>query len=210
MVVAEVDPSGLGVCIQSAGLPGFSSATHRWSLDDPYGTLGQDVLPLAGQEHEGRAVKKIIMIAAALAIVGSANAAPAINDPAKLIRTLYASSATSTTGDPLWWSYLTGKAQSTFARVLRAEKASGDELIDADFLCQCQDTEHMRVVSIALSPQTTTSVRARVQFTNFGSKQLMVFDLVNDSHGWKIAEMTSGDGHAFTAENLRALKEAGK
>ncbi len=156
-------------------------------------------------------MRTIFAVAVALAIAAPSYAAPPISDPAKLIRTLYSSSARSDAGgDPLWWSYLTGSAQTTFARVQRAERESGDELVDADFLCQCQDTENLRVSSIALSRRTPTSVRARVEFSNFGRRQLMVFDLVNAGHGWKIAEMTAADGHTFSGDNLQALKEAGK
>jgi hypothetical protein len=159
---------------------------------------------------EGGAMKRIVVVAVALAVAGPGYAAPSVNDPAELIRTLYGASAHDSGRDPLWWSYLTGAAQTTFARVQRAERQSGDELVDADFLCQCQDTENMRVLSIVLTRQTPAAVRARVAFTNFGHRQSMVFDLANAGHGWKIAEMTTGDGHTFSGENIRALKEAGK
>jgi hypothetical protein len=36
----------------------------------------------------------------------------------------------------------------------------------------------------------------------------MTIALVSDGHGWKIAEMTNGDGQSFTAENIDALKPA--
>jgi hypothetical protein len=89
---------------------------------------------------------RILGLVLALSFAGSAFAAPAVSDPSALIRKLYAPSRSS--GDPLWWSYLTGRAQSTFQQVLRAEKKSGDELIDADFLCQCQDDDGLHILSM--------------------------------------------------------------
>ena len=151
---------------------------------------------------------KILALALALSLSGAAFAAPAANDPSALIRKLYAPSRSS--GDPLWWSYLTGRAQSTFQQVLRAEKKSGDELIDADFLCQCQDDDGLHIISIALSHQTATSVSALVRFA-FSDKtvQTLTIDLVKVGQGWRIAQMTNSDHHTFTAQNEQALKDAG-
>jgi hypothetical protein len=151
---------------------------------------------------------RILALALALSFSGAAFAAPAVNDPSALIRKLYTPSKSS--GDPLWWSYLTGRAQSTFQQVLRAEKKSGDELIDADFLCQCQDDDGLRILSIALSHQTATSVSALVRF-EFSDKtvQALTIDLVKVGPGWRIAQMTNADHQTFTAENEQALKDTG-
>ncbi len=153
-------------------------------------------------------MKKILAFALALGFAGAAFAAPTASDPAALIRKLYAPSKSS--GDPLWWSYLTGRAQSTFQQVLRAEKKSGDELVDADFLCQCQDDDGLHIISITLSHQTATSVSALVRF-EFSDKtvQALTIDLVKVGQGWRIAEMTNSGHHTFTAENEQALKETG-
>ncbi|HEY3887030.1 MAG TPA: hypothetical protein VGL73_00545 [Caulobacteraceae bacterium] len=153
-------------------------------------------------------MKKILALALALGFGGAALAAPVVSDPTALVRKLYAPSRSS--GDPLWWSYLTGRAQSTFQQVLRAEKKSGDELIDADFLCQCQDDDGLHIVSINLSHQTPTSVSALVRFT-FSDKsvQTLTIDLVKVGSGWRIAQMTNSDHRTFTAENEQALKDAG-
>jgi hypothetical protein len=151
---------------------------------------------------------KILGLALALSFAGGAFAAPAANDPSTLIRKLYTPSKSS--GDPLWWSYLTGRAQSTFQQVLRAEKKSGDELIDADFLCQCQDDDGLHVISITLSHQTVSSVSALVRF-GYSDKtvQALTIDLVKVGQGWRIAQMTNAEHQTFTAENEQALKDAG-
>jgi hypothetical protein len=153
-------------------------------------------------------MKTVLALALALSLSGAAFAAPTASDPSALIRKLYAPS--KSTGDPLWWSYLTGRAQSTFQQVLRAEKKSGDELIDADFLCQCQDDDGLHIISLTLSHQTATSVSAIVHF-GYSDKttQTVTIDLVKVSQGWRIAEMTNSDHQTFTAENVQALKEAG-
>jgi hypothetical protein len=154
-------------------------------------------------------MKKILALALALSFGGTALAAPAVNDPAALVRKLYTPSKSS--GDPLWWSYLTGRAQSTFTKVLQAEKKSGDELIDADFLCQCQDDDGLHIISLNLSHQTATSVSAIVHF-GYSDKttQTVTLDLVKVGAGWRIAEMTDADHHTFTGENEQALKDAGQ
>ncbi len=156
----------------------------------------------------GGIMKKVLALALALSLSGAAFAAPTASDPSALIRKLYAPSRSS--GDPLWWSYLTGRAQSTFQQVLRAEKKSGDELIDADFLCQCQDDDGIHIISIALSHQTATSVSALVRF-GFSDKtvQALTIDLVKAEQGWRIAQMTNSDHQTFTAQNEQALKDAG-
>ena len=109
----------------------------------------------------------------------------------------------------MWWSYLTGRAAATFAHVLRVEKATGDELVDEDFLCQCQDPAGMRVVSVAITDRTPAHANAHVRFA-FGDRPSrevrMTIALANDGRGWKIAEMTDGEGQTFTAENVAALK----
>jgi hypothetical protein len=153
-------------------------------------------------------MRKILALALALSFGGAAIAAPAASDPSALIRKLYAPS--KSTGDPLWWSYLTGRAQSTFQKVLSAEKKSGDELIDADFLCQCQDDDGLHIITLTMSHQTAKSVTAIVHF-GYSDKTTttVTIDLVKVGTGWRIAEMTNADHHTFTAENEQALKEAG-
>jgi hypothetical protein len=165
-------------------------------------------LKLDWHDQIGGIMKKILALMLALSFGGAAFAAPAVSDPTALVRKLYAPS--KSTGDPLWWSYLTGRAQSTFTRVLQAEKKSGDELIDADFLCQCQDDDGLHIISLNLSHQTATSVSAAVHFGySDGQTQTVTLDLVKVGAGWRIAEMTTADHHTFTAENEQALKEAG-
>ena len=151
---------------------------------------------------------RILALALALSLGGAAFAAPAVNDPSALIRKLYTPSKSS--GDPLWWSYLTGRAESTFQQVLRAEKKSGDELIDADFLCQCQDDDGLHILSITLSHQSATSVSALVRFEfSDKTKEALTLDLVKVGPGWRIAQMTNSDHQTFTANNEQALKDAG-
>ena len=62
-------------------------------------------------------MKRTIAMALALAVATPALAAPAAADPAALVRRLYASEPTeSDSSDPLWWSYLTGRAASVDAK----------------------------------------------------------------------------------------------
>jgi hypothetical protein len=156
-------------------------------------------------------MKWIILLALALAVATPTLAAPSVGDPTALVRKLYANETLGPAGpgDPLWWSYLTGRAATTFAHVLRVEKQSGDELVDEDFLCQCQDPAGMRVTSVTITDQTATRATAHVRFA-FGDRPSravrMTIALANDGRGWKIAEMTNGEGQTFTAENIAALK----
>jgi hypothetical protein len=155
---------------------------------------------------------RFISVALALTLAMPALAAPPAADPAALVRKLYAHELSeSGPADPLWWSYLTGRAASSFAQVLRAEKKSGDELVDEDFLCQCQDPAGMRVTAVTITYRTTSHATAHVRFA-FGDRPSrdvkMTIELVNDGRGWKIAEMINGEGRSFTAENAEALKPA--
>lgn len=156
-------------------------------------------------------MKRIIVLALALGVATPAVAAPPATDPAALVRKLYADEARDPAGpgDPMWWRYLTGRAAATFSHVLRVEKATGDELVDEDFLCQCQDPTGMRVTSVSITDQTAAHATAHVRFI-FGDaptqRHRMTIDLVSDKGGWKIAEMTNGEGQSFTAENTAALK----
>ena len=156
-------------------------------------------------------MKQTVAMALALAVATPALAAPPAADPAALVRKLYASELTeSDSSDPLWWSYLTGRAATTFAHVLRVEKQSGDELVDEDFLCQCQDPAGMRVTALAVTDRTATHATAHVRFafSERPSREVrMTIALANDGRGWKIVEMTNGDGQTFTAENVAALKQ---
>jgi hypothetical protein len=156
-------------------------------------------------------MKQTAAMALALMVAMPALAAPPAADPATLVRKLYASELTeSGSSDPLWWSYLTGRAATTFAHVLRVEKQTGDELVDEDFLCQCQDPAGMRVVSVVITDRTATHATAQVRFA-FGDRPSrevrMTIELANDGRGWKIAEMTNGEGQTFTGENVAALKQ---
>ena len=158
-------------------------------------------------------MKPIILMALALGLTTPALAGSPAADPAALVRKLYANvtSDSDKPGDPLWWSYLTGRAASTFAHVLRVEKSTGDELVDADFLCQCQDPAGLRVSSVTITDRTPAHAIAHVRFV-FSEEHpphevRMTIELANDGRGWKIAEMTNGDGHSFTAENTEALKQ---
>ena len=103
-------------------------------------------------------MKQTIAMALALMTAMPALAAPPAADPAALVRRLYASELTgSDSSDPLWWSYLTGRAATTFAHVQRAEKQTGDELVDEDFLRQCQDPAGMRVTSVAITDRSAAT-----------------------------------------------------
>ena len=158
-------------------------------------------------------MKRTIVMALALWVATPALAAPPAADPAALVRKLYADVTTDSDkpGDPSWWSYLTGRAASTFAHVLRVEKATGDELVDADFLCQCQDPAGLRVSSVTITDRTATHAIAHVRFVftaeHPAHEVRMTIELANDGRGWKIAEMTNGEGQTFTAENTAALKQ---
>jgi hypothetical protein len=155
-------------------------------------------------------MKQTIAMALALMAATPTLAAPPAADPAALIRRLYASELTEPdSSDPLWWSYLTGRAATTFEHMQRVEKQTGDELVDEDFLCQCQDPADMRVTSLAIADRTATQATAHVRFA-FGARPSrevrMTIALANDGRRWTIAEMTNGEGQTFTAENVAALK----
>jgi len=160
-------------------------------------------------------MKPIIVFALTLGLATPALAAPAappVSDPTALVRKLYANVVSDQgPGDPLWWSYLTGRAATSFAQVLRAERKSGDELVDEDFLCQCQDPSGLRLTSLTITDRTASQATAHVRFAFSDSPSRVVkmtIALASDGRGWKIAEMTNGDGQSFTAENIDALKPA--
>ncbi len=155
-------------------------------------------------------MQRIIAMALALGGATSALAQPSAGDPTALVRRLYANELTAPdSADPMWWRYLTGRAAASFAHVLRVEKATGDELVDEDFLCQCQDPSGMRVTSVTITDRTATHATANVRFA-FGDhparQQRMTIELASDGRGWKIAEMINAEGQSFTAENAEALK----
>jgi hypothetical protein len=126
------------------------------------------------------------------------------NDPSALLRRLYMPAQPRHL--PLWWGYLTGRAQSTFLQVQRVQQQTGNELIEEDFLCQCQDNIGLHVISLSLSHQTPTSISARVRF-GFADQgpQTVQIDLMKTRLGWRISQMTNAQGQTFTAENEAAL-----
>jgi hypothetical protein len=153
-------------------------------------------------------MNKVIGLALALAIASPALAASPVGDPVALIRKLYASDALAQAPPtPLWWAYLTGNAASSLAHVRRVEKETGDDLIDDDFLCQCQDAGDIRLASVTLSDRTAGAVTAHVRFRDSDGPNALTIALVRDGVGWKIAEMTDSHGHTYTAENAEALKD---
>jgi hypothetical protein len=68
----------------------------------------------------------------------------------------------------------------------------------------------MQVTAVTITDRTPTRATAHVRFA-FGDQptkqQQMTIALANDGRGWKIAEMTNGEGQTFTAENTEALKQ---
>lgn len=65
--------------------------------------------------------------------------------------------------------------------------------LDGDPLYNAQDTQIKNFV-IAKGVVSDRTAQVRVSFVNFDRKEEIVFDLVSTAAGWKIANLTYGDG----------------
>ena len=63
--------------------------------------------------------------------------------------------------------------------------------IDGDPICDCQDFGKVRVKTVAVTPGEADTVKARVDFTNFGSKQIVTLTLSRTPAGWRIADVAN-------------------
>ncbi|HEY5072410.1 MAG TPA: DUF3828 domain-containing protein [Caulobacteraceae bacterium] len=158
--------------------------------------------------REGVGVVTVIAIGVMLGLSAPAAAAPTASDPGALVRKLYADEVVfHPHGYPLWWGALTGRAHALMGRVLKVQKASGDELIDSDFLCQCQDSGGLRITSLSVAKSSPTRATVSVRFNYGGGSggNSVRLDLVNEG-GWKVANITNRQGETLTGTLEAALK----
>lgn len=135
-----------------------------------------------------------------------------VADPVTLVRLLYNSAASSAAAQslrartwkpgtpvrrepkPLWWSYLSRNTKELFRRVRDLQRITGDEYIDADYLCGCQDDEGIFIKSVAVEKSSPMTAVVSVVFS-FRSRSSEIsrsrIGLVNQG-GWKIDDIADG------------------
>lgn len=143
---------------------------------------------------------------AVLAFLGSSSGAHAqdVSGADRIIHQLYAD--LGHVGEhhryPAWWRFLSARTQAQHDRLRALDAKSGDASINYDWLCQCQDTEALRVTSVKVSSTTPTHASAIVHFANGSDRQVLRLLLVREGT-WKIEDMVNNHGRRFT-DDLRA------
>ncbi|MGD0189169.1 MAG: DUF3828 domain-containing protein [Rhizomicrobium sp.] len=158
------------------------------------------------------AVVRTVCAAFSLLAISSAGFAASSDSPESFLRHLYA-------------QYAPGKRQVAFdypdagsivdasmlALLHRDQQAAKGEVgaLDYDPICQCQDWEALKVVSVRVISSDDQKATADVTFDNGTGKdkwrQTVRFELVHTSAGWKIHDIRSKD-----AASLQALLRAAK
>jgi len=154
-------------------------------------------------------MKKAVALGLAFWLAASASGHAAPQGTMPFVLRLYQDEAASRGGNPLWWSYLSGRAKFLLDRVLRAEKAGREGLIDEDWLIQSQDSGGLKVTNVSLINKTGTGETAVVHYTFGGTRQNDIdwVKLTLIYHGtWKIEEITNSKGQTFTAAMEQALR----
>ena len=76
-------------------------------------------------------------------------------------------------------------------RLLQGEVGDNN---DADMICQCQDWDHLRLLSLTLAPVRPGVEDARVMFENAGRRTALRLRLVPTLHGWRVHDVLDRPG----------------
>lgn len=179
--------------------------------------------PQSGQASGSAAAATSTAAAAAAAQPAMTPAASPAGQPAPLaaqgspesfVRSLYARyAATAATQDPSGpeWSDQNVYAPSLIALIERDRQLANGEVgfVNADPICQCQDTEGVRLVEVISTPAGADRADARVKFTFGGERDVeMTIKLLQTPNGWRVEDVLEPEGGSFAEQIRRANAEA--
>lgn len=135
--------------------------------------------------------------------------------PEAFVRSLYARyAATAASQDPNGpeWRDENVYAPSLIALMERDRALHPDEVgfVDADVVCQCQDTGGVRLRDVQTRETGPNRAEANVHFdfTEAGSDRRIVLKLLRTPGGWRIEDVASQDEPSFAAAIRQANAEA--
>ena len=136
---------------------------------------------------------RTIVLTAVLALAGAP--AAALDDPDQLVRAIYTRDALPTSERDMAWFYA-----ADLKRALKADSSTGEVgAIDFDFRYGAQDFDVTGLTFSKVGQNAEATVTAR--FINFGKPKTITYRMCLGRTGWKIADVTDGDGEW----RLRAL-----
>ena len=137
-------------------------------------------------------IRPLAALALAASLASTASAAPTAQSAEAFIRRVYAPYlAGKTDADP------TGKAApAIFAppllKLIRQDQAAaGGEVgaLDSDPICQCQDFDRLKQLSVAVRNVTPGHATAAVRFVNEGTPEMLTYTLVAVGNDWRVADI---------------------
>lgn len=145
---------------------------------------------------------------------GQPAALAAQGSPESFVRSLYARyAATAQTQDPNGpeWSDANVYAPSLIALFERDRALHPDEVgfVNADIICQCQDSEGVRLLDVTARETGPQRQDARVRFTFGGERDVeMTLKLLQTPNGWRVEDVIEPENGSFAEQLRRANAEA--
>lgn len=142
---------------------------------------------------------------AALATLASADAALATDDPAALVRSLYAARRAPATAAQAQ-RFLCPELARAYGRAL---KASEPGPLDFDWRYDAQDVEvDALAISLSRPQEGATPAVVEAHFANFGRPARVHYALCRRASGWRIVDVGGdGSGEPWTLRGLLHLSE---
>lgn len=105
---------------------------------------------------------------------------------------------------PMWWFHMTPRLAQLHDRLALLDAEAGSQSIRYDWLCQCSNPRHMRLLpAIIVEARDESSARLRVRvILNGGEARGLELLLVRDD-GWLIDDIVDDRGHHYS-ETLTA------
>ena len=107
---------------------------------------------------------------------------------------------------PLWWFHMTGRLAALHDRLASLDAQAGTPSIRYDWLCQCSNPRHMRLLpTIIVEQRSESAARLRVRVTlNGADTQELELLLVNDD-GWLIDDIVDERGRHYSEKLAAAI-----
>ena len=145
---------------------------------------------------------RIWSLATIVALSSSALAAMAGETPDAFLHRLYSAYAQHGKGNNFAWPDARAIVDASLLALLHHDQImSKGEVgaMDGDPVCQCQDWDAFKVLSIRTQEKAPGHATGDVAFSNTGQKQSVHYDLVLENGGWKIHDISSHDTPSLQA-----------
>ena len=138
----------------------------------------------------------------------SSELAAASGTPQAFLERLYAAYVPHGKGNNFAYPEARAIVDSSLLALLRRDQImSKGEVgaIDGDPICQCQDWDKLKVLSLRVVPSGTDRASGNVTFTNAGERSSVHFELRMENGSWKIHDLSYQGTPSFQA-HLRSYK----